>query len=206
MISIQNLHLQYGEEVIFRDFNLEISKGENVVLLGPSGTGKSSILHVLLGFVKPQKGMIKVDGQILSPSTIHKIRRKTAWLPQELGLQMETVRELLIEPFSLAANKKQEPCQTEIEEALAALDLDLTMINKKTNEISGGQKQRILLASCILMRKQILLLDEPSSALDAESVESLAKLIRSQKGLTILSSSHDQKWIQHCDRVVEICK
>ena len=204
MISIKNLRLQYGDEILFTDFNLSVNRGENVVLLGPSGTGKSSILHLLLGFVKPQAGEIKIDGISLSPSSIHKIRRKTAWLPQELNLHIDTVRELLSETFKLHINKKNEPSPASIEETLNALDLDLSILNKKTNEISGGQKQRIMLASCILLRKPLLLLDEPSSALDAESVERLAKLIRAQKGITVLSSSHDKKWIDHCDRVVNI--
>lgn len=204
MINIKNLSLQYGEEILFTDFNLSVEPGENVVLLGPSGSGKSSILHLLLGFIKPQTGEIKIDGSVLSPNTIKKIRKQTAWLPQELNLQMDTVKELLTETFQLHYNKKNAPSQALIEETLNALDLDASILNKKTNEISGGQKQRIMLASCLLLRKPLLLLDEPSSALDAESVERLAQLIKQQKGITVLSSSHDQKWIDHCDRIVYI--
>lgn len=204
MINIKNLRLQYGEEKLFTDFNLSVEPGENVVLLGPSGSGKSSILHLLLGFIKPQAGEIRIDGTVLSPATIRKIRKQTAWLPQELNLQMDTVNELFTETFKLHNNKKIAPSPSLIEETLHALDLDGAILKKKTNEISGGQKQRIMLASCILLRKPLLLLDEPSSALDAESVDRLANLIRQQQGTTVLSSSHDQKWIDHCDRIVNI--
>lgn len=203
MVNIENLSISYEYEVI-KNFNLEVKKGEKIGLSGPSGVGKSTILHALLGFVEPTKGEIWINQLNLSSSTIKQIRKTIGWLPQELSLRFETVNELFYFPFSFQENKKQYPHSSEVHNTLNMLKLEKSILSKKTDEISGGQKQRIVLASQLLLKKSILLMDEPSSALDIESQELLLQLIRDFPQLTIISASHNQHWLKQMDRVIPI--
>lgn len=204
MLDVRNVTLSFEDEIIFQNLSFFVEKGTKIGLSGPSGSGKSSLLNAILGFVPLREGQIIVDNLQLSSENIQKIRSLVSWLPQELSFKFETVHELFFYPYSFAVNKKLSPSLSQIEQVFSKLKLEKTIINKKLDEISGGQKQRVALASQILMRKPILLMDEPSSALDDESQSAVIELISNEKEITLISASHNKDWLNNMDKIIEI--
>jgi len=204
MLEVKNITIEFDNEIIIKDLSFKVDKGLKIGLSGPSGSGKSSLLNAILGFVELKEGEIIVDNNKLTTENIRKIRSLISWLPQELSFKFETVQELFFYPFSFAANKKLTPTREEILLVFEKLKLDSGIINKNLTEISGGQKQRVALASQILMQKPLLLMDEPSSALDDESQSVVIDLLKDNNEITLISASHNPKWLKNMDTVIDI--
>ena len=145
-----------------------------------------------------------VNNLPLSPDTITEIRQLTSWLPQDISLPYNTVRDMVLAPFEFKANHLRKPSDQEILAEFDKLGLEHNLLEKGITEISGGQKQRILLLTTVLLRKPILLLDEPTSALDAQSVDLVINYLKSLTDTTIIAISHDQKLINALDTKIKI--
>ena len=200
MIKFNNTYFEYDEKPLISGFSVNIARGEKVVIYGPSGSGKSTLVHAILGFVQATQGEIMVNNLPLSPDTITEIRQLTSWLPQDISLPYNTVRDMVLAPFKFKANHSHKPSDQEILAEFDKLGLEHNLLEKGITEISGGQKQRILLLTTVLLRKPILLLDEPTSALDAQSVDLVINYLKSLTDTTIIAISHDQKLINSLDR------
>ena len=157
-----------------------------------------------MGFVPLACGEIRINNQLLSPATINKIRQEISYLPQELSLDLDTVGDLIYYPFEFKNNRHLKPDKHKINEVLKLLLLDESILSKKLSEVSGGQKQRLGLASVVLLNKPIMILDEPTSALDDDSAVAVAKLIGSFKKTTVISASHDLRWIELMDTQIKL--
>ena len=206
MIQFNNTYFEYDEKPLISGFSVNIARGEKVVIYGPSGSGKSTLVHAILGFVQATQGEIIVNNLPLSPDTITEIRQLTSWLPQDISLPYNTVRDMVLAPFEFKANHSRKPSDQEILAEFDKLGLEHNLLEKGITEISGGQKQRILLLTTVLLRKPILLLDEPTSALDAQSVDLVINYLKSLTDTTIIAISHDQKLINSLDRKLLIPK
>ncbi len=205
MIEIKNLSISFEKPVI-ENFSMFVNTGEKIAIAGPSGIGKSTILHSILGFVEIQSGEIKINSLLLNSSNIRQIRKQISWLPQEISMRFEYVEDLFYYPFNFAQNKKLYPQKSVVEDIFNKLKLEDTILYKKIDEISGGQKQRVALASQLLLNKPILLMDEPSSALDEESQSAVLNLIDSLPMVTLISATHNASWINRMDRTIQIPK
>ena len=204
MIQFNNTYFSYDGKPLISGFSVNISRNEKVVLYGPSGSGKSTLVHAILGFVQPEKGEITVNNLPLSPNTINEIRQLTSWLPQDISLPYNAIREMILAPFEFKANQSHKPSDKEILAEFDKLALEHDLLDKDITEISGGQKQRILLITTVLLRRPILLLDEPTSALDTQSVDLVINYLRSLTDTTIIAISHDQKLINSLDTKIKI--
>ncbi|MBT3209575.1 MAG: ATP-binding cassette domain-containing protein [Bacteroidetes bacterium] len=204
IVQVKNLTIGFDDKIIIENLNFDVNRGEKVSIVGKSGRGKTSLLNALLGFVEIQKGDINILGKNLNIKNIREIRSKISWLPQEVNLQLNTVKELFYIPFQFTVNKNNTPSEDEINSVFNKIDLEIDILTKSINEISGGQKQRIAIASCFLLKKPILILDEPSSALDSKVIELLIDFLFSQKDLTIISSSHNELWINRSDKIINL--
>lgn len=204
MIQISNLNINFKQENIFSDFSISLAKGEKLAITGESGKGKSTLLHLLAGFISDFNGQVVINGKTLSPLNIDKIRQNIAWLPQDISFNLGSVKELLFSPFAFAQNKTLKPSQKKVTDMLIALDLPEEILFKKVKEISGGQKQRVIIASLLLMEKPLLLLDEPTSALDKRIKKKVSDYILSQKELTVIAATHDQDWIDQSDHIIHL--
>ena len=200
MIQFNNTYFEYDEKPLISGFSVNIARGEKVVFYGPSGCGKSTLVNSILGFVQPQSGEIIINNTPLSSHSIHDIRQLTSWLPQDISLPYNTIREMILAPFQFHANRHSMPSDQTILAEFDKLGLEHALLDKAITEISGGQKQRILLATTALLRKPILLLDEPTSALDAQSVDLVINYLKSLTDTTIIAISHDEKFINSFDR------
>jgi len=204
IVSIQNLNLSYeADETVLTKFSLEIFQGEKVALTGESGSGKTSLLNLLAGFVQANSGKINLFNLDLNIQNIKEIRRRLAWLPQNTAVDSTNVETLLMAPFQFAANKIRKPESQEIQTILDAFMLSKSLLKKSTSEISGGQKQRILLASCLLQKKELLLLDEPTSALDEAGRKQITDFVLSIPHTSIIASTHDSYWIKKSGKIIE---
>ncbi len=204
MLKIEDACIAYGEQELFTGLCVHIKRGEMVCISGESGSGKTSLLNAVMGFVPLTSGSITIDDLLLCEENIDQIRRKIAWIPQELALPCEWVSEMVKLPFELKANKAIHFSKKKLFEVFKELNLEEELFTKRVSEISGGQRQRIMIAVAALLEKPLLIIDEPTSALDAGSVERVLNFfnILSQKGMTILAVSHDRAFKLGCDNVI----
>lgn len=204
MIQLDHVSLSFKDQHILKDFTEHIHPQELVGISGKSGCGKSSLLRAMLGFVPLSEGSIRIDGLTLEPSTIAEIRKKIAYLPQDLNFPMESVRDMVRLPFELHANRQLRFSEEELFDLWARLNLDRKLYDRKVHKISGGQRQRILLSVMAMLHKPLCLIDEPASALDSDSSEKVLELLYRlrEDGSTLVVVSHDQKFLAQCDRTI----
>jgi polar amino acid transport system ATP-binding protein/putative ABC transport system ATP-binding protein len=197
MIKTQNLSLSFLEKALFEDLSFHIKRGEHVCLSGVSGKGKSSVLKLVQGFLVPNKGNITINNIELSDNTIQEIRQYIIWIPQNVNLSVNSGKEL-IQLLELENELDK------IESNLVQLGLNKEIINQDFREISGGQKQRIVISICFAINRNIILMDEPTSSLDDQSIQKLISLVNSQKDKTILSASHNLIWLNNAQRIINL--
>lgn len=179
---------------------MHVNRGESVCVCGDSGSGKTSLLKAVLGFVPISEGVIKVDGVEMTPRNADFVRRKIAWIPQELALPSEWVSDMVRMPFELKANRETGFSMERLLDNFALLGLEEELYHKRVHEVSGGQRQRIMLAVTEVLNKSILIVDEPTSALDPSSCDRVIDFFRSLcgKGMTVLAVSHDKQFAAGC--------
>ena len=204
MIKIDGLVLHHGDTVIFEGFSMFVPRGEKVAVTGKSGIGKTSLLNLLTGFVTGFSGKVEINQLPLTAGNIRKIRSFYAWLPQDTSLNFDTVSDVFFAPFDFETNGNESPARCDIEAIFDVFEIETSLLSKKLNEISGGQRQRVLLASCLLLNKEILLLDEPTSALDIQLKKRIADYILSRENLTVIAVTHDEYWIKQSDKIINL--
>lgn len=192
-IRIEGVCKSFGENHVLADINTEIEDGQFVTLLGPSGCGKTTLLRIIAGFEKADKGKIYIDDLDISSVSVNK--RDIGMVFQSYALFPNmTVYDNVA--FGLRTRKVDEKeIKTRVQEMLKMVGLE-EKINFYPNELSGGQQQRVALTRALVTNPKVLLLDEPLSALDAKIRESLRKLIKDiQKKLKITTVfvTHDQE-------------
>ena len=206
MLHINNACIAFGTEVLFSGFEMKLEKGETACIVGQSGCGKTSLLNAVMGFVPLYEGTIKVGGTLLDKSTIDLVRRQIAWIPQELALPFEWVKEMVSLPFELKVNRSVPFSEERLFTCFDELGLEHELYFKRVNEVSGGQRQRIMLAVAALPNKPLIVIDEPTSALDTGSTDKVLAFFRRQaeKGAAVLAVSHDKDFASGCHYLIEL--
>lgn len=181
VISMQELHKSFGDNHVLRGINLEVYKGENVVVLGRSGTGKSVLIKIIVGLLKPGIGRLNVLGMEvdkLNETELRELRLKIGFSFQHSALyDSMTVRENLEFPLVRhRKNLKRQEVENAIDEVLDAVGL-LQAKNQMPSELSGGQRKRIGIARTLILQPQIMLYDEPTAGLDPISSLDINNLI-----------------------------
>ncbi|MDO4540031.1 MAG: amino acid ABC transporter ATP-binding protein [Syntrophomonadaceae bacterium] len=198
MISIRHLRKEYRNAIPLKDVNAEIRDGEVICVIGPSGTGKSTLLRCINRLETPTSGEIWVDGvNVMDKATdLFKIRQKMGMVFQSFNLfsHLTVIENVMLGPVNLRGASQQEAC----EDALRLLRM-VGLAEKARNypdELSGGQKQRVAIARTLAMKPSIVLFDEPTSALDPTMVGEVLAVIRelAKQGLTILIVTHEMKF------------
>lgn len=181
VILIKDLKKSFGTLEVLNGVNLEIKKGENIAVLGRSGTGKSVLIKIISGLLKPDSGLVKVFGQEvdkISEKELQELRLKIGFSFQSSALyDSMSVRENL--KFPLVRNKR-DLNDKEVNEAIESVLNDVGLpqtINQMPSELSGGQKKRIGIARTLILKPEIMLYDEPTSGLDPITCFELNNLI-----------------------------
>lgn len=206
-VTVENLGFAYEEGApIFSGLDLTFAPGETTALVGGSGSGKSTLMSLILRFWQPQQGRILIDGQDIAGLRAESLRATMAYLGQDAFLFDGTVRENILvakrgasEEEIIAAAKA-----AQAHEFILALPQGYeTPVGELASRLSGGQKSRIAIARAFLRDAPILLLDEPTAALDAQSEDALkSTLAELAKGRTTILIAHRLASITHADRII----
>ncbi|MGK7377196.1 ABC transporter ATP-binding protein [Planococcus sp. 1R117A] len=189
MLKLKNISKQFDDKVVLKDINLEIKTGEIVSLLGQSGSGKTTLLNIILGLTKMNSGNIVFNGVDVSNISMKERGFNIVFQDYALFPHLNAYENIV---YGLK-NKKGSVTKKEIQEYIEFLELE-PHLTKKIGELSGGQKQRVALARTLVMKPEILLLDEPLSALDGvikESIKERIKSIAKEFKLTTIIVTHD---------------
>lgn len=203
-ILVTGLSKSYNAKKVINDLSVKIHCNAKVAVTGPSGAGKSTLINILMGFVTPDSGKINLLGRELSETTVHDIRSKISWIPQELYVDINGVKDLLMLPFGFHHNKRTKPDDENIKAALNRFGLNEEILNSETGEISGGEKQRIFLSAASLLNRKIYFLDEPTSALDPDSKQKVMNYFLEQCNSTVVAVTHDEEWIKNSEIVINM--
>lgn len=198
IVKVKNLNVSFGENHVLRDFNLTLKKGENIAVLGKSGSGKSVLIKCIIGLIQSYTGEIDVLGKKISnlnQEELDHIRMKTGFLFQSNALyDSMTVRENLEFPLRRhGIQKTKEEVDQLVHEALTNVGLPDTE-NMMPSELSGGMKKRIALARTLIMKPLIILYDEPTTGLDPITGKEISNLMIDVQKMYNTSSiiiSHD---------------
>lgn len=202
-VKLQNIHKRYGAFTAVHDVSLEIKPGEFVTFLGASGSGKTTCLRMIAGFVKPDAGKVLIDEEDVTPVPPHK--RNTGMVFQQYALFPHmTVAQNVAFGLKVRRLSRAEVTQR-TNEALQLVRLD-QFADRYPTQLSGGQKQRVALARAVVIGPRVLLLDEPLAALDLklrEELQSEIKRVQQTLGITTVFVTHDQgEALSMSDRVV----
>jgi polar amino acid transport system ATP-binding protein len=195
MIKIEHLSKKFGDLVVLKDISTEIKTGEVVSIIGPSGTGKSTLLRCLNRLEAPSGGSILINGEdILDKQTdVARMRQKMNMVFQSFNLfsHLSVLQNLTIAPVKLKGVGERE-AQAKALELLRLVGL-AEKAESYPDELSGGQKQRVAIARCLAMEPEIILFDEPTSALDPTMVREVLSVIRrlAKEGMTMAIVTHE---------------
>lgn len=198
VINIQGLRKSFGDLNVLRGVDLTVNRGENVVVLGRSGTGKSVLIKIMVGLLKPDAGRVMVLGQdveTLRGKELDEFRQKVGFSFQSSALyDSMSIRENL--EFPLVRNIRnltRSDINQAVEQALEAVGLSQT-INQMPSELSGGQRKRIGIARTLILKPEIMLYDEPTAGLDpitSIEINNLINSVRERLGATSVIITHD---------------
>ena len=206
MIRIEHLRKEYPTAVPLKDVNIEIHKGDVISIIGPSGTGKSTLIRCINLLDQPTSGKIFIDDEEITAkgADVARIRRKMGMVFQHFNLfpHMTVIENIMSAPMDLLGKSKQEAYDKGI-----ALLRKVGLADKALNYpdvMSGGQKQRVAIARTLAMEPEIILFDEPTSALDPTMIGEVQAVIRdlAKQGTTMIIVTHEMKFAREiCNRV-----
>ncbi|MFO1089510.1 MAG: ABC transporter ATP-binding protein [Hyphomicrobiales bacterium] len=207
-IRIERLSFAYGDKPVLHDVSLEIPAHGITVLIGPSGAGKTTLVDLVIGLHRPNAGRILIDGVDLEHVSLSKWRALIGYVPQELTLLHGTIRENLVLGDETITDDDIRDALAQagilefVEEQAGGLECDVGQMGTK---LSGGQRQRISLARALVRKPRLLILDEVTSALDAETEERICQNITGLSSrYTIIAITHRPAWTTIADRIYRV--
>jgi ABC-type lipoprotein export system ATPase subunit len=207
MINTKGLNFKYNDQASFSFPDINLGKDENLLIIGSSGIGKTTLLHLLAGLLESNSGSINLYGQDISKLTQHQIDK---FRGQNIGIVFQkphfvnslTVKENL-QLAQYLGNKKD---QNRIIDILSSLDI-LDKENKKPKKLSQGEKQRASIAMAIVNSPKLILADEPTSSLDDENCDRVIKLLKKQASefkAQLIVITHDNRLKKHFKKSIKL--
>jgi general L-amino acid transport system ATP-binding protein len=206
-VEMRGVHKWYGAFHVLKNIDLDVARGERIVVCGPSGSGKSTLIRCINRLEEHQRGVIKVDSVELTPDvrSIDEVRREVGMVFQNFNLfpHLTILENCTLAPIWVRKTPKRDA------EALALRFLEKVKIpeqaDKYPGQLSGGQQQRVAIARALCMNPKIMLFDEPTSALDPEMVKEVLDTMvgLAREGMTMIVVTHEMGFArQVADRVV----
>ena len=207
IISVQGLNKWYGQFHVLKNINLEVHKGERIVICGPSGSGKSTFIRCINHLEEHQQGRIMVDGVELNADlkNIEAIRREVGMVFQHFNLfpHLTVLENCLLAPVWVRKTPRREAEEIAME-YLTRVRIP-EQAGKYPGQLSGGQQQRVAIARSLCMKPKIMLFDEPTSALDPEMIKEVLDVMveLAGSGMTMLCVTHEMGFAKKvADRVI----
>ena len=211
ILEVKNLHKSFGRLEVLKGINLEIFQGETIVIIGPSGGGKSTFLRCINHLEDYQSGEIIFLGKKIDKHTsnLNEIRTKIGMVFQHFNLfpHMSVLENLILAPTKVKKISKEEAIQ-KAKVILERVGL-IEKINAYPDNLSGGQKQRVAIARALMMEPVLMLFDEPTSALDPELVGEVLEVMKdlAKSGMTMIVVTHEMGFAKEvADRIIFIDK
>ena len=210
MLKIKNLTVEFNGKAVLNNFSLEVKKGETVVIIGPSGTGKSTLLRCINYLEKPKKGTIELGGVYadfskINKETIFTLRKRSSMVFQSFNLFNNlTVKMNIVKPLTVVYGFEKERAEQKALQLLKKVGL-LEKADEYPTTLSGGQKQRVGIVRAVAINPSIILFDEPTSALDPELSGEVLNVIRdlSKEHMTLLIVTHEMQFAREiADRII----
>ena len=194
MIEVKDIGKKYGKKQVLKNIHFSAKSGEMVALIGPNGCGKSTLLQIMAGCLKADRGEVCYYGQKANKAAI--FRQYTGYVPQENPF---------LEQLSVRDNLKlwKKGTQSQMEETIVRFELG-DILSQSVASLSGGMRRRLAIACALMNRPPILLLDEPTTALDFAHKDKIYQMLdqhRMQEGIVIVAT-HEEEEIQNADRVL----
>ena len=206
-IEIKDLELQLNGVDILNGVNLTIKPGEKVGIVGETGSGKSTLFKMLIGYYEPTKGNIKIDGQDIWKHSIFSLRDNISYMPQDPFISFSDIKENICFGIDREVDEstyKEAIKNSDLNEFLDKLpDGDKTMVGPKGITLSGGQRQRIAISRLFIRENPIIMFDEATSSLDNKTEKFVqSKIDEFTKGKTVLTIAHRLSTINNVDRII----
>jgi ABC-type bacteriocin/lantibiotic exporter with double-glycine peptidase domain len=208
-LKLDNISYTYpnSSKASIRSVNIEINKGDYIGIVGPSGAGKTTLIDIILGFLKPTTGSLKLNNND-AHHNIKKLRLLCAYIPQDIFLINGTLKENITMQNSDICNEKMANVikSSNLEDLLHDLPDGIdTDLGDKGVRLSGGQKQRVSIARALYFDREILVMDESTSALDSKTEKIfIDKLVKLKKKKTIISIAHRVSTLKNCNKIYTV--
>ncbi len=196
VIELEHVFFAYQHHLILEDVSLEVQRGEFLAIIGPNGAGKTTLLKLMLGLLKPQKGNIYLFGKPIS--LWNKTKNRIGYVPQTV--KIDTSFPINVKEFVMTgrygmlrgAARPQRGDWQIVEKVIGEIGI-AKVAHRQIGELSGGQRQKMLIARALAGEPEVLILDEPMTAIDPESMEGVYELLKRlhQQNFTIITVSHD---------------
>ena len=206
---LSELNFRYTDDWILQNFDLQVVAGEVLGLIGPNGSGKTSLLKLLAGLLQPAGGTIELYGKALQQFSAQELARKVAMVPQETQILFPfTVADIVLMGRFVHQNswgwESAEDVRI-VQDIMQMMEVH-HLANRTFQELSGGERQRAIIARALAQEPRILLLDEPTAFLDIKhqiDIFEILKRLNRDQGVTVVIVSHDlNQASQHCDRLL----
>jgi general L-amino acid transport system ATP-binding protein len=207
MIQLKNVNKWYGDFHVLKNINLNVKKGERIVICGPSGSGKSTTIRCMNRLEQFQEGQIIIDGLELTEDVkrIREIRSHVGMVFQHFNLfpHLSILENLILAPTWVSKKPRKQAIETAMHYLERVRIAD--QANKYPNQLSGGQQQRVAIARCLCNNPDIMLFDEPTSALDPEMIGEVLDVMTelADDGITMVCVTHEMGFAKKvADRVI----
>ena len=203
-LVMENISFAYNSQTeVLTDFNLTINDGEMVAIIGHNGSGKSTIAKLIIGLLKPDKGNIYVDGELLTEDTVEKVRRKVGIIFQNPDNQFVGVTVKDDIAFGLENRRYAREDMLKLIDEFSKLVGMEKFLEANPETLSGGEKQRVAIAGILAYNPNIIIFDEATSMLDPRGIREVNEVINSLKGQkTIIAITHNLREAINADRII----
>ncbi|KAF2958534.1 glutamine ABC transporter ATP-binding protein [Thermotoga sp. Ku-13t] len=193
VLRVEDLRKRFGSLEVLKGVSFDVKRGQTVVILGPSGTGKSTLLACINRLVEPDSGRVFLEGEEITSRNAQKMRQKIGFVFQDFNLfnHLTALDNVRIGPMKVQKLSKEEATEIALEQLRKVGLLDKA--NHYPSQLSGGQKQRVAIARALAMRPKLILFDEPTSALDPELIGEVLSVMTdlAREGMTMVVVTHE---------------